>query len=218
MVFVEVSSRDDDRPTYMVAGGVIPIEWARRDFCSVRVAAEAVIEPIVGIEAFMAVKPSTTAVKFACSILCRDYQLATGGIAVFGLIVGGKDFDFGDCVRIDCDVQRAIIAGIDIGRAVNGELVLIAAGSIDIECIQAATVRDLPVKFTDYTGNHFHKVDDVAAVKRQTIELFRSNQVGTLARVGLQLQLSTVGCDSDRLVSASHFESKIPGITPVSGA
>ena len=72
---------------------------------------------------------------------------------------------------------------------------LVAASSVDVERIQAATTGGGAVEVADYAGHHFNEVDNVAAVEGQVVELFGCDQVGTFAGVGLQLQLSAVRRD-----------------------
>ncbi len=66
--------------------------------------------------------------------LGHDLDVAASRTAVLGLIVRGQNLELSDVVQGQRDVLRAVRSGVDIGRAVDRQVVLIGARAVDVEC------------------------------------------------------------------------------------
>src|SRR4029077_18556649 len=90
-------------------------------------------------------KPSV-AMPLVAAAFGDDGNLASGGLAVLCLVVRSQDFHFLDRICIEGHVGTAVVAGIDVGRTINGELMLVGAATIDAEGIDSASPRGMTVK------------------------------------------------------------------------
>ena len=82
--------------------------------------------------------------------------------AVLGLIAAGQDLELGDGVDADRDVHTAVVTGVDVADAVEDELILRGAGTVDGEVV--GTVAGTADRVTGaggelHAGNQFHHVE-----------------------------------------------------------
>src|SRR5437773_806054 len=143
--------------------------------------------------------------------LGHDGDLPAGGFTELRLVVGGKNFYFFDGVRIDGYVSAAVVAGVYVGSAVQGELVLIGPSAIDIHGVQPARSGSVPVETAGHSRDQLHVIQNVPAVHRHVVELFAAYQVGSFAGVGLQLNLSFVGRNCDAVHRSAYLQHKFSG-------
>ena len=94
------------------------------------------VEPLVCIQALIAMKKPTISVPLICAALGYKGDLAACRFAELRLVIRGQDFYFLNCVRVDRDVSPAVVAGIDIGSTIDGELMLVSASTIYVHRIE----------------------------------------------------------------------------------
>src|SRR5260370_29278340 len=51
-------------------------------------------------------------------------DLPAHAAAILGLVAVGQDLELGDGIETDCDVQSAIVTGVDVPNAIDSELIL----------------------------------------------------------------------------------------------
>src|SRR5262245_8279703 len=177
--------RQPDRAAQVEALIVVPVEVA--------LAALRIILEAVGVELFVAVKVVAGAVEIFAAALGHDLNVAARRAAVFGLIIRGQNLELRDVVEHQRDVLRAVRSGVDVGRAVNRQVVLVGAGAVDIEVGEAARTRRLRVDCAEHAWREFDQVEEVATVKRQVGHLLAADDLALLAALGFDQQLRSVG-------------------------
>ena len=106
-----------------------------------------------------------------------DRDLSAGGFSKLRLVIRGKNLHLLDRVGIDGDVGSTVVAGVDVGSAVDGEFVLIGARAVDIERVNAAGPGNLAVEVAHDSGDDTHEIEDVPAVESKVIELVAGDEV-----------------------------------------
>src|SRR5438105_13611536 len=102
--------------------------------------------------------------------LGHDGDLPAGGFTELRLVVGGKNFYFFDGVRIDGYVSAAVVAGVYVGSAVQGELVLIGPCAIDIHGVQPARSGSVPVETAGHSRDQLHVIQNVPDYMKRSEE------------------------------------------------
>src|SRR5437764_15407649 len=100
-----------------------------------------------------------------------DCDLSTGGFSKLCLVIRGKDLHFLDRVGIDGDVGSTVVAGVDVGSAVDGEFVLIGARAVHVEGIDASGARSMAVDHSRDAWNQSHIIKHVAPIQAQLAQL-----------------------------------------------
>ena len=135
------------------------------------------------------------AVPLVSTAFCSDCNLTAGSLAELRLVVGGQDLDLLNGVGVDGYVCAPIVSGIHVGRAVNGEFVLIGPCAVDVVGIDSARSRFVAIEGAGDTGYQLQVIQHVAPVEGYVIQLLARDQVRTFAGICLQLDLARVGGD-----------------------
>src|SRR5262249_7761055 len=129
----EDALRQIDRPSDVIALIVVAVEIARADFRAVGAESFGVVEKAIRVEPFMAMEPVARAVKVFGAAFGHDLYRTAGRASVFGLVVRGQNLELGDVVEHQRHVQRTVRPGVEVGRAVHGQVMLIGARAVDVE-------------------------------------------------------------------------------------
>ena len=111
-----------------------------------------------------------------------------------------------------------VVASVHVGSAVDGELVLVGARSVDVIGIETARARLVTIEQARDAGYQLHIIQHIAAVYGDVVELFVRDHVGTLAGVGLQLKLAGIGGDGHGFSVRPHCQHELAGVELVGGA
>src|SRR5205814_2487592 len=84
-----------------------------------------------------AVIPVTAAVEGVAAALGHERNLSSDAAPILSLVAAGEHLEFRDGVDADADVHTAVVAGIDVADAVNGELILRGARAVHRERVGA---------------------------------------------------------------------------------
>src|SRR3982074_2512076 len=104
---------------------------------------------------------ATVAMPLIGATLGDDCDLSAGGFAELGLIVRSKNFHFLDGIGVDGNVSASVVAGVDVGSAINGELVLIGARAVDVEGSDSSSARSVTIKRSRYARNELHVIQHI---------------------------------------------------------
>ena len=74
-----------------------------------------------------------------------DLDFATARTAVLRLVVRGQDLELVDGVHVQRDVLGAVRSGVDVGGAVNRQVVLVRPSAVDADVAEAAGTGNLEV-------------------------------------------------------------------------
>ena len=148
-----------------------------------------VVDEGVGVEAVVAVVPVAAAVELVGAALGHEGDLAADAASVLRLIAAGEDLEFGDGIRAHADVHAAIVAGVHVADAVDGELILRGAGAVHREGVgSGAGAADgiAGAGGEGHAGNQLRHVQGIAAVDFDVFNLFALNGGRAFHAFGLQ--------------------------------
>src|SRR5262245_47743835 len=186
------------------------VQWARE---SILRAAARVVEEGVGVQAVVAAEVATGAMVFVRARARGERDETSAGTAILSLIIRGENLDLFERVRIDRDQSARVVAQIVVGHAVNRVLVLGVARAVNGEA--AGNVGDGRSSAPggraagDNAGNEPRQINRIAPVETDAAKLLARNQVGALARLGLDLQLARVSLNLNRLSHLADFEREV---------
>src|ERR1017187_9677477 len=115
-------------------------------------------------------------------------------------------------------VGPSVVPGVNVGGAVNSELMLVGARAIDVEGVDSARAGGVTIDHARYAGDELQIVQHIAAVESDIVELFAADQVGALAGIRLQLDLADVGGDGHRFGGRSDHDYEFARVEFVGGA
>ena len=128
------------------------------------------------------------AVEVPSPALGHEADLAAGGAAVFGGVIGGEDLHLGNGVHILSAEHRAGGARARGDGAVHRHQVFVPAAAVDAE---AAVADAVGIERADGAAAHARlqqrQIDRIAAVQRQILDLPRLDDPSDLPRFGLHL-------------------------------
>ena len=176
----------DDWPTDLIANVVVAVQ--RRSIGQISLQLVLLVEPFIGVQAFMTMKKATIAVPLVAAALGDQGNLSAGSLSEFSLVVGGENLHLFNRIGIDRDVGSAIVAGIDVRCAVDRHFMLVRARAIDIERIQAARSRGMAVKHTCNSGHELHVIQHVATIDGDIVQLFAGHQHLTALRSSIVVE------------------------------
>ena len=81
---------------------------------------------------------ANVAVPLVGAALADKRHLSTRCLAKLRLVVRGQNFHFLDGIRIEGYVGATVVAGVHVGSAINGELVLVGARAVHVELVDTA--------------------------------------------------------------------------------
>ena len=199
--------RQPDGPAQVEPLVVVPVEVS---FPSLRV-----VEEAVGVEALVAMVVVAGPVEVAAAPLGDDLDVAARGAPILGLIVGGQNLELGNVVENECDVLGPVRAGIDVGRPIDRQVVLIAPGTIDVEGTQPPWAGGLPIDEADHAGGQLDKVEVVASIEREVLDLLAVDDLALFAALRLEKQTRSIGGDLDDISDRTNLQRDDPGRLPV---
>ena len=200
----------NDRSADLVADVVVAVQ--RRRVRQVSLELIFLVEPLVGVEAFVTVEEAPVTMPLVVAALGHQRDLAAGGFSKLRLVVRCQHFYFFNRIRIDRDVSSAVVPGIDVGCAVDRHLVLVRARSVDVERVEAAGSRGMAVKHTGNSGHELHVVQHVAAIDGDIVQLLAGHDVGALSGVRLKLDLADVRSDRHLIRGRADRQHERAGI------
>src|SRR4029077_12000079 len=101
-----------------------------------------VVEECVRVKAIVAVLPIAATMKLFGAAFGNQGNLPARAAAILGLVAVGQDLELGDGIETDCDVQSAIVTGVDVSNAINGELILGRARPVHREIVGSIGTSD----------------------------------------------------------------------------
>ena len=147
LLLVLVETRERDRPAERVAG-VVARGLRLRDLRRL-----ALVQIRVGVPVRAPSVPVAGAVERLRAALGDDLQLAADGAPVLGLVGVGQDLELGDGVDVRRRHVAAVVAGVDVGDAVDRDVVRVRPLAVHGEaarpsrapcCRCSATARRAP--------------------------------------------------------------------------
>jgi len=118
----------------------------------------AVVLPVVGVQAVIAVEEVTGAVKLARSGLGDHADLRAGGPSVFGLVIRSKNSELLHGIERDGGELVTVVAGIDVADAVQREVVLVGARAVGGDGADTAVARGLQIHGAYHAGDQLGEI------------------------------------------------------------
>ena len=172
------------------------------------------VDPGVGVEAVVAAVGVSRSVEVPGSALGHGADLRADRPAVLGLVVRGEDLDLLDRVDADRHHRTAVVAGVDVGDAIEGHVVGARTLSVGAQVLgfDAGGVRHA---VRDHSGGEEGHVEETATVDRDLLHALAGNREGAFGARGLQE--SRIRGDADRLGETAQFDGDGAERHPVVG-
>ena len=159
-----------------------------------------VVEEVVGVELLVAVGPPGAAVELGTAAAGYNADGTPGVPAVFGLIIGRKDLDFGDGIHVGLEVDSVAAAGVDGAHAVHGEILGFVAAAIDDDAGEGVGGGGVATcgGNVDDAGEEAGQGEEVAAFEGEGFELFARDRARAFPRGCLERCNGVSDCDGLR--------------------
>src|SRR5262245_35009248 len=135
----------------------------------------------------MTVEIITGAVELARAALGHDLDRAAARTAILGLKVRGQQLELRDVVERERDVLRAVRPGVNVGGAVNRQVIFAHSGSVNVYVAEPAGAGSGETGGGDHAGRELEQVQVIAPIDGEVLNLLIVDSRALFARLGFDL-------------------------------